>query len=178
MVIDALPYPKKPTELVRKYQGKVYMSFYKKDKDDLAIIRWGKKEKSGTVYADRTKLFDEVIAQFYAGKINFNVSHIELEQYIAHWESLYLAKVKNALGIEMASWESSNGVDHYAHATNLWYMALQRIKQGTGEVLSTQPEGEHIYSPKLDEEGNIQDATTSIDYIFQNERGSKEWDEY
>jgi hypothetical protein len=178
MVIDALPYPKKPAELVSQNRNKVFMSFYKKDKDDLAVIRWGKKEKAGTVYADRTKLFDEVIAQIFNGKISYNLSHIELEEYIAHWESLSFIKLKDSMGIERGVWESSNGVDHYAHATNLWYMALQRLKQGGGEVLDTVPTGEKVYSPKIDNEGNIQDETTSTDYIFANERGGKDWSEY
>lgn len=177
MVIDALPYPKKPTELVEKHRNSVFMNFYKKDKDDLKTIRWGKKDKSGTVYADRTKLFDEVIAKFYAGDITFNLSQIALEQYINHWESLYLAKTEDAMGIERTSWESSNGEDHYAHATNYWYMAMQRLKTGDGGVVSAAKVERKHYSPEIKKDGTYTDETTSTDYIFEGD-SHKSWDEY
>jgi len=177
VVIDALPYPKKPKELVKKYKHRVYMNFYKKDKDDLSVIRWGQKEQSGVVYADRTKIIDEVIEQFYSGKITFNIgeSVLEQEDYIKHWESLYLAEVEDSMGIKRTSWESSDGNDHLAHATIYWYMAMQKLKQGVGEMI--QPDmGQDLnrYSPVVKEDGTIDGITSELKF----EKPKKEWNDF
>jgi hypothetical protein len=172
-VIDALPFPKKPTELVQKYKHRVYLNFYKKDKDDLKVIRWGKGDKSGTVYTDRTKIIDEVIEQMYSGKITFNMTAYELDEYIRHWESLYLSKVEDSMGIERTNWESSNGEDHLVHATIYWYLAMQRLKEGQGGTVKPDLLGEHSYSPVV-KDGKIEDESMDIKYAFEEPK--KNWD--
>ena len=170
-VIDALPYPKKPKELVEKYKHRVFMNFYKKDKDDLSVIRWGKKEQSGVVYADRTKIIDEVIEQFYSGKITFNIgeSVLEQEDYIKHWESLYLAEVEDSMGIKRTSWESSDGNDHLAHC--LCEDTKITIKGGTKEIKDIQ-EGDEVlttigYRPVL-KSWKVEDNAKIMKIYFSN----------
>jgi hypothetical protein len=177
MVIDALPYPKKPSELVSKYPNKVFVNYYKRDKDDLKIIRWGKNEKGGVVYSDRNKLFDEIIEQFYSGNIVFNIDHISLQNYIEHWESLYLAKNVDNLGIERTSWESSNGEDHFAHATNYWYIAMDKMKSGGGGVVENIINNRiSSYNPVINKNKTVDGQETDIKFVF--EKPNKNWDEY
>lgn len=176
MVIDANPYPNMPKKLMKKYQGKVFISYYNRDKDDPRIIRWGKKERGGAVYSDRNKLFDQVIDAFYNGEIRFNISHIGLEDYIRHWETLYQTKQEDSLGIERIIWESSTGEDHLAHATNFWFIGMERQKTSASEVLTNKPKNIKDYAPVI-KDNKIQDETTDIKYIFEKQP-AKEWDEY
>ncbi len=174
MVIDTLPYPNKVMELQKKYAGRVYGSFYKRDKDDLKTIRW---QKGGVVYSDRTKLFEEVIEAFYRGTIKFNISHLELEEYIKHWETLYLSKATDTNGVERTVWESSTGEDHFAHATNLWWIAMTRYGIGDGGSVRPRAGDDNNYSPVIKADNTIDDATTSTDYIFKRQ-SKKSWEHF
>jgi len=142
MVIDALPYPRRPKELSEKYKFKIFLNFYKRDKDDLKTIRWGERQNHNLVYSDRTKIFDEVIAQLVAGKIVFNLTVYQLEEFIEHWERMYLAKTVDSMGLERMSWESSSDEDHYCLDGNSkvltagGYKKIKNIKISE-EVLTT-----------------------------------------
>lgn len=125
MVIDALPYPKIPYEWTKKYQKKVYANYYKKDKDDTTVIRFGRKEKRGMVYSDRNKLFDEVINLIYDGKIKYHFSENKLTDtgYIKHWESMYMGEQETQMGIKTMSWMSTNNDDHFCLSRDTMIMS-------------------------------------------------------
>lgn len=127
MVIDLNPYPKMPKSLAEKYRGEVYCSFYKRDKDRLGTIEWGKKDKSGMVYSDRNKIIQECIDLIVDGGVNYNMPESALEGYIYHWDNIYQIIEEDALGVPRAIWKTVEGrPDHWVHATVYWMLAMER----------------------------------------------------
>jgi phage terminase large subunit len=96
-----------------------------------------------------------------------------------------LKAYRNYLFLEDKNGKITNKPDDTIHE---WSNSMDALRYGLDSFRPRQKERGGVvdinkgraenYSPIIDKEGNIQDATTSIDYIFQNERGSKEWDEY
>lgn len=130
MVIDANPYPTPVMKLVKKYPGKVYANYYREDKNQVGVLRWGDGEKDGIVEADRTKVIDSVVADLNAQDILFNMSQTEMENadYINHWTNMYRVILETEKGLKKPVWltkePKSTYPDHYAHATVYQRIAL------------------------------------------------------
>lgn len=140
MVCDANPYPTPVMTLVRKYQGKVFAHYYRDDKKEEQIIRWGDGDNAGIVESDRTKIIDAVVADINSKDLLFNMSLtvLENEEYIKHWLNMYRIIVESDKGIRAPKWmtvgQDSGGkkADHMAHATVLFKVAMQQtLSQGT-----------------------------------------------
>lgn len=140
MVIDAMPYPNVPQRLVKKYPGKVFMHYFKKDSKSREVIQWGEGDKRGVVQSDRTKIIDAVVADLRSQDIWYNLTTTDLEEYIYHWGQLYRTVADRAGGIIEPVWETIEGrADHYAFATVYWYLALQRTLTHSGVIVPDKP---------------------------------------
>jgi len=92
---------------------------------------------------------------------------------------------RNYLFSEDKNGKITNKPDDTVHE---WSNPMDAIRYGldsfrpraksVGKVVDINRVSPDTYSPKIDNEGNIQDETTSVDYIFANERGNKDWSEY
>jgi hypothetical protein len=92
---------------------------------------------------------------------------------------MYLAKKNDAMGIERTSWESSNGNDHLVHSQIYQQIALIKTREGQGGLLTNEPKNYKEYAPVIDAEGNIQDETTSLEWILLNQDSiGKDWSDY
>ena len=132
-VIDANPYPTRPKQLAKKYRNKVFMCYYGRDRKSAQTIRWGDKQDKPVVFVDRTKIFDQLVAEVQAQEILFAMTDRELEPYINHWESMYRVIKTDAAGIERGFWETKEGAsDHWAHATVFWRVALEKVTDRGG----------------------------------------------
>lgn len=130
-VFDALGDLTKPRKLRDKYRGKVWLCYFKKDKDTPEAIKWKGSEMA--VYADRGKTIQRVIDDFVDENIKFYEMRPEdLVDYIKHWETLYQIIEKDTLGIERKKWET-DGNNHLIFATIYFWLALQR--RGKGELV-------------------------------------------
>lgn len=151
-VIDLNPYPAKPRELAAKYRPagdkkwRVFCSFYIEQSKNYELIDWGEDDKAHMVYPVRNMLFDDLIAYIHNGNMKFYGSKVKWEEYIAHWETMYrgdFVGTRRAIEVSMTQpheqargvWLSSTGMDHYAHATLYYYVALSKIINGGGQVL-------------------------------------------
>jgi len=135
MVIDSMPYPNTPGKLARKYPGKVFVHYYQPDKKNIGVIRWEQYE----VKSDRTKIIDSVVAEINSMDLTFNMTEHALEEYIAHWKSVYRVILDTPQGIKRPSWETIEGKDdHFAHATVYWRIALERTL-GQGGIVRSRP---------------------------------------
>jgi len=133
-VIDLNPYPKMPKSLAQKYRG-VFCSFYKRDKDQLGTVQWGKKEKRNMVYSDRNKIIQECIDLIVDGGVSYNMPESALEQYIYHWDNIYQIVEEDALGVSRAVWKTVEGrPDHFVHATVYWMLAMMKTGERGGVV--------------------------------------------
>lgn len=127
MVIDAMPDFTIPKRLVSKYRGKVFVNYFVPDAKNLGAVRWGKNQDYGVVRSDRTKLLDLVASEISEQKMTFRIPHMELNEYISHWETIFRTlEVDIEKGTEKGSWVKTNGVDHYAFATAYMRIALSK----------------------------------------------------
>lgn len=133
MVIDANPYPTHPKKLAKKYSGKAHIHYYRQDRSGMEIMEWGKGDKRGVVLSDRTKLIDLVVDELNSQEIVFNMIEGQLEDYITHWGNTYRVIEPNRVGIMKGVWKTPEGKpDHYAHATVLWRVAMEKARVSTG----------------------------------------------
>ena len=153
-VFDALGDLTKPRKLKDKYMGKVWLSYFKKDKDSPKTIRWDDDEMA--VYADRSKIIQRVVDEFVDGKIKFyEMGPEDLREYIEHWETASQVVEKDTLGIERKVWQTE-GNNHLLMATIYFYLAL--LRAGEGEILddeggrSLYPKAHDAQSPSPKEE--------------------------
>lgn len=135
-VIDALPYPNIPKKLIKKYPGRVFMCYYMKDKDDGEIVRFLKGKDRGVVRVQRTKYLDTLVDKFTQEEKPINMIQKDLEEYISHWETLSRQEIEDNMGILRGEWVSSNGKDHYAHATLYQDVAMDKLTRGGGGSVS------------------------------------------
>lgn len=130
-VIDPNPYPTDPKRLVDKYKGRVYICYFKKDTKNLSMVQWGTGDKSGVVYADRTKLMDLVSREISDQQIIFRESPHQLEDYIAQWESLYRITEESDKGQVRTDWvKRENQAVDYPFATAYYRLGLAQVLTG------------------------------------------------
>lgn len=134
-VIDHLPDITGPRKLREQFPGRVFLCHYARDRKTLQFIRWGKKEESGNVVADRNRMIQSVIDEFAEGLISLQGNAEDWQEYVSHWLSLYRLTEEDALGVPQFVWESSNGIDHFCHATVYWRIGMQRFGRGKAEFV-------------------------------------------
>jgi len=134
VVIDAGPETTWAEEIKNKYIGKVYLCRYRRDKNRGDLLLWGGDKGTredikdyGIVWADRTRIIDRVVNEMIRGNILYGLRKEDLEKYIKHWESMRKIIERDASGMARYIWQSTNGVDHYCHATIYYYIAKLRM---------------------------------------------------
>jgi len=136
-VFDALGDLTKPRQLRDKYRGRVWLCYFKRDKDKPEAVKWEPKEMA--VYADRSKIIQRVIDEFVDGKIKFYMRPDELGTYISHWETLAQIEETDSIGITRKVWET-DGENHLLFATIYYWLALQ--KSGEAKIMGYEaPDG-------------------------------------
>lgn len=138
-VIDALPDLTAPRALREKYPGRVFLCHYARDRKTMQIVRWGKNEELGNVVVDRNRGLQMVIDEFAQKKIPLQGTQDDWEEYQSHWDTLYKVTTVDTLGVPQFSWESSNGMDHFAHATLYWRVGMDRFKNDGGKIFTGEP---------------------------------------
>ena len=159
-VIDALPDLTAPRALREKYPGRVFLCHYARDRKTMQIIRWGKNEELGNVTVDRNRAIQMVIDDFAEKKIPLQGTPDDWDEFQSHWATLYKVTEIDTLGVPVATWETSTGLDHFVHACVYWRTGMNRFandggKIFTGEITSF-PTGHEIignsvsFKPKFD----------------------------
>jgi len=152
MVIDALPYPNTPRKLVEKYAGKVYLHYYQMDRKGIDFVKWDER----SVKSDRTKIIDAVVAEIRAGDVTFNLTLTQLEDYIYQWTQLYRTTEETALGVLRPLWRTiENRPDHFAHATILWRVAMEKTMGFSGIVKAPTPGDRTGGHPYVSQSGTV-----------------------
>ena len=126
-VIDALPDLTEPRRLREKYPGRVFLCHYARDRKTFQLIRWGKNEEAGNVIVDRNRGLQMVIDDFANKKIPLQGTQDDWAEFQSHWDTLYKIVELDSLGVPQFSWESSNGMDHWCHASLYWRILSQQI---------------------------------------------------
>lgn len=135
-VIDALPDLTEPRRLREKYPGRVYLCHYARDRKTMQIVRWGKNEEVGNVVVDRNRGLQMVIDDFANKKIPLQGTQDDWKEYESHWATLYKITTVDTLGVPQFQWETSNGMDHFAHATLYWRVGMDRFRNDGGKIFT------------------------------------------
>lgn len=139
-VIDALPDLTAPRQLREKYPGRVFLCHYARDRKTYQIIKWGKDAEAGNVAVDRNRMMQIVIDDLANRKIPLQGTQDDWEEYQRHWATLYKITEFDDLGVPVARWETSNGMDHFCHATLYWRVGMDKFRNDGGKIFSGDPD--------------------------------------
>lgn len=146
-VIDALPDLTEPRRLREKYPGRVFLCHYAKDRKTMQIVRWGKEKEFGNVTVDRNRMIQIVIDDFANKMIPLQGTIDDWAEFESHFATLYKVMKEDSLGIPQASWETSNGMDHWVHACAYFRTGMDRFKNDGGKIFTGEvnfPTSTHI----------------------------------
>ena len=138
-VIDALPDLTEPRKLREKYPGRVFLCHYAQDRKTFQIIRWGKADEAGNVTVDRNRMMQIVIDDFANKKIPLQGTQDDWEEFQSHFATLYKITELDTLGVPKARWETSNGLDHFCHASLYWRVGMDRFRNDGGKIFTGEP---------------------------------------
>lgn len=153
-VIDALPDLTAPRALREEFPGRVFLNHYHKDRKSLQLIKWGEGTEYGNVVSDRNRMLQMVIDEFADGRIPLQGSEADWLDYMKQWKTLHKESTTDALGNETFKWESSNGNDHWAHATLYWRVGMDRFGGGTASF-GGPTEKFAVTSPEIRYDGKV-----------------------
>lgn len=135
-VIDALPDITEPRKLREEFPGRVFLCHYARDRKTLGLIRWGKGEEVGNVVVDRNRGLQMVIDEFAGRRIPLQGTQDDWAEYESHWDTLYKVTENDTLGVPQSIWETSNGMDHFCHATLYWRVGMDKFKNDGGKIFT------------------------------------------
>lgn len=124
----------RPRELQEKYPGRVYLCTYTQDRNNMALIRWGKGLEEASVKVDRNRTIQLLVDEFTDRRIPIWGTKTDWWEYYTHWANIYRISEENKLGREQKRWER-NGPDHLVHATLYARVGMDKFGMGGGEVV-------------------------------------------
>jgi DNA-directed RNA polymerase subunit RPC12/RpoP len=141
-VIDANPDQTIPRKLAKKYPGRVFINFYIQDKKNMGIIRWLDGDHKGVVHADRTKIIDHVVMEIQNKDIKFRINPHDMDEFIYHATNTYRVTEDDGFGMSKSKWAVKEGKpDHLLHALIYWRIALTKVMQGSGMIITPNAPG-------------------------------------
>lgn len=121
--------------LQSKYPGRIFLCYYRKDRKNSEVIRWGTGNNYGTVTVDRNRMMQLMVEQLRdIGRIPLNGTPNEWKEWASHFGNIYRKAKETPLGFEYV-WERS-GPDHFCFvkgtkiATNNGDKPIEDIRVG------------------------------------------------
>jgi len=148
-VIDALPDLTEPRKLREEFPGRVFLCHYARDRKTYQIIRWGKGDEAGNVTVDRNRGLQMVIDDLANSKIPLQGTQDDWREFESHFATLYKVTTMDTLGVPQSVWETSNGMDHFAHATLYWRVGMDKFSNDGGKIFTGELSDLQYSSPVL-----------------------------
>lgn len=109
-------------KLQKKYPGRVFLCYYRRDRKTKDIITWGIGKQFGTVVVDRNRAIEMLVEELKDKRINFNGSKEAWAEYVKHWLNIYRFKESKGTDPDAPSYDwdwvwKRKGADHYVHAS-------------------------------------------------------------
>lgn len=158
-------------KLREKYPGRVFLCSYGEDRKTEQLVRWGAKDESGAVLADRNRMIQLVVDEFTDRRIPIMGKEDDWYDYYLHWNNLTRIKeIDPKTGsLKRKIWVRS-GDDHWAHATTYWRVGMTRFGSGGG-IVGTKERTPTPNGIVLEPDGTMQ-ANLLKDFLPEKE---KDW---
>ncbi len=85
---------------------------------------------------DRNRTIQIVIDDFANNKIPLQGTQDDWAEFQSHFATLYKIFEPDNLGVPQFKWESSNGIDHFVHASVYWRVGMDRFKNDGGKIFT------------------------------------------
>ena len=93
----------------------------------MQLMRWGEKEESGNVLADRNRMIQLVADEFRDKRLKlYRGTRSDWHDYWLHWSHIYRVWETDALGVPRYQW-LRDGRDDWVHATVYWRIGIDRF---------------------------------------------------
>ena len=144
-------------KLREAYPGRVYLCHYARDRKTMQLIRWGEKNETGNVVADRNRMIQLVADEFRDKRIRLynGLTREDWHDYWLHWSHIYRVWDDDSLGIKRGVWMRSDR-DDWVHCTVYWRIGMDRFGN-KGGIAGLGPELEpdsYVLNPDLTVEFN------------------------
>lgn len=120
-------------KLQEKYQGRIFLCHYQKDRKTLQLIRWGENQERGNVLVDRNRMIQLMIDQFRDKRIPLNGTEEEWYDVANHFTHIYRITEENSLGVPESKWERFDD-DHFVHAILYWLVGMSKFGSADGKI--------------------------------------------
>lgn len=74
--------------LREKHPGRVWLCLFGEDRKTKELIRWGKADETGSVIADRNRLFRLAVGEFQDRRVKVMGTEEDWDEYMLHWNNL------------------------------------------------------------------------------------------
>lgn len=149
-----------PRKLREKYQGRVFLCYFRGNQNNDQIVKWN--DEDGSVSVDRDRMIQLVIDEFTERRIPLWGTESEWYDYWLHWSRLYRTSEENALGIMKFHWEKSSTPCDYPFATVYWRIGMDRFMEQMAEIVMPGQSGApESYDPQPDGRAFIPKLTQS-----------------
>lgn len=124
VIIDSKPDITKPRELVKKYPGRVWLTWFKREINKTDFVQWD--EKTKTVVADRSKIIGEVINDLVESHTRYYVSRYDLDLYLTHFKTIKKVRETDRMGNLQELWTTASDEDHFVFAHCYYKIGLMK----------------------------------------------------
>lgn len=157
-------------KLQAEFPGRVFLTYYRKDRKGINDIQWGKDDKFGEVVVDRNKVFQQMVEQLREpGRIRIQGTKEEWLEWAKHFDNVYRSVEQTDYGAEY-KWERT-GADHFCHTLLYCLVGMSKYSQDLAQIvkkdsfMSGVPTGSSV-------DGTIRGASNLRKYSSFNSGGS------
>lgn len=123
-------------KLADKYPGRVFLCYYRKDRKNLQMIKWGEGKDFGFVTVDRNRMIQLIVEQLRdIGRLPLYGTVEEFAEFASHFGNIYRVAKETPFGAEY-SWERT-GADHFVHALLYALVGLDRYADSDAIIVNT-----------------------------------------
>lgn len=119
-----------PRRLRARFRGRVFLVYYQRDRKTMQLVRWGDKDESGQVLADRNRMIQLVVDELGEKKLPLHYRQnrdAEWYDYWLHFSHIYRVVDEDpATKMPIHKWERSDR-DDFVHATVYWRIGMMRF---------------------------------------------------
>lgn len=120
-----------------KWRGRVFLAYAGEDKKDNELVRYGEKDKVGSVIYDLNRMWQLCVDEFREHRIPLQGEEGDWWEYWLDWKNMSRIKVYDPKTdmLKGIKWVR-NGRNHRASATLFWRIGMMRFSQNKVEFLS------------------------------------------